>query len=316
MWQAGTVTPGGSEWLPVACSVLGADAPPVNVAAARRCHVLSEVLREPVLRETFRRVAEPYTPVPPTSALALGQRIDFTLLEPLAQRDDVARLCREAAQWHFGTVCVNSRFVSLAAEALDGTGVGVCASIAFPFGAMSIEAKVVEAQSAIWDGALEIDLVPPIGLLKARHYQEVFAEILYVRQAVESPVKLRVVLETGLLTIDEMIDAALIAVAAGADAVKTSTGFLASGPSPADVQLLRRVLGGAIGIKVAGNIHTWDGARCFLTAGATRVASSRGVEIAGGFIALHALGSAQIGPLDGLRTIKARTGTEGLAARS
>jgi deoxyribose-phosphate aldolase len=141
-------------------------------------------------------------PTVPSSALPLTQRIDHTLLHPVVQPDEIARLCHEVTQWHFATVCVNSRFVSLAAVLLEKTGVGVCASVAFPFGAMSTEAKICEAQSAAWDGATEVDMVLPIGLLKAQRYREVFADILYVRQAVEQPARLRVALETGLLTTD------------------------------------------------------------------------------------------------------------------
>lgn len=282
-------TPGLSERATAACTVLGTDARTVDTIATRRCRVLSSVLREPVLRKTFGRIAERYEPGLPSSLTSLAQRIDSMLLDPLMHRDAIVRSCREAAEWQFATVSVSSRFVSLAAKATEDTSVGVCASVAFPFGTASTESKIAEAQSAIWDGATEIDLVPPIGLLKAGFYQEVFADILYVRQAVEPPVKLRVVLESGLLTEDQIVDGALIAVAAGADAVSTSTGFLARGPSPADVRLLRRAVGGAIGIKVVGTIHTWEGARWFLAAGATRVASSRGPEIARGFHASSTL---------------------------
>lgn len=207
------------------------------------------------------------------------------------------------------TVGVNSRFVSRAAELLENTGVGVCASVAFPFGAVSTEAKVAEARSAAWDGATEIDMVLPMGLLKARRYQEVFADILYVRQAVERPVLLRVVLETGLLTTDEMIDAALIAVAAGTDAIKTSTGFLAPGPSLADVRLLRQVLGGKIGIKVAGNIRSWDGVSCFFAAGASRVATACGGQIARGFLESRGMADAHPGWHHNRRVSRAKDGS-------
>jgi deoxyribose-phosphate aldolase len=293
---------------PVACNSLSADVPMVDGLVAGRCHVLASVLREPVLRRTLGRIGESYTPALPASVRALGQRIDFTLLDPLASPDKIARLCREAAQRHVATVSVNSRFVSRAAELLENTGVGVCASVAFPFGAMSTEAKIGEARSAVWDGAMEIDMVLPIGLLKGRRYQEVFADIRYVRQAVERPVQLRVVLETGLLTTDEMIDSALIAVAAGTDAIKTSTGFLAPGPSPADVRLLRRVLGGEIGIKVAGNIHTWDGASYFFAAGASRVASDCGTEIARGFLESRGMTDAHSGWRRGRHVSTAKDG--------
>ncbi len=284
------------------CGQPGARLPAVDGEIARHREVLSSVLRKPVLQRAFARIAKEYVPVAPSSADELAQLIDHTLLDPVAQPDEIARVCREAAQWRFATVCVNSRFVSLAVDLLENSGVGVCASIAFPFGAMSTEAKVCEAQSVVWDGATEVDVVLSLGLLKAQRYREVFADILYVRQAVEQPVRLRVVLEASLLTTDEMIDGALIAVAAGADFVKTSTGFAASSASPEDVRLLREVLGGSMGIKVSGNIHTWDGAREFLSAGASRIGSTRGVDIMARFLDSRRLAAQQIDAYRGRNT--------------
>lgn len=285
MYEVHALTHEAGPGVKATCDVLSGDMASVDEALARRCHVLASVLRKPVLRKALARVGEKYTPAMPSTVPAVAGRIDRTVLGPTAQPGDIEGACREAVEWGFATVGVNSRFVSLAVERLEDTGVGVCASVAFPFGAMSTEAKVAEARSAVWDGATEVDMVLPMGLIKGRRYREVFADILYVRQAVEPPAKLRVVLETGLLTTDEMIDGAFLAAAAGADAIKTSTGFLAPGPSPSDVRLLRRVLGGEIGIKVAGTIHTWDGAGCFVAAGATRIASSSGTQIVRSFLA-------------------------------
>lgn len=285
MYQAPTQTPERTIGSMKSERVPRARRASTHPEAAWHLHELSGALREPVRQRTIARIADAYEPIVPSSARQLAQLIDYSLLDPMTTPDEIQQLCREAAYWRFGTVCVNSRFVSLAVAMLENTGVWVCATIAFPFGAMSTEAKVCEARSAVWDGALEVDAVLPIGLLKSRRYEEVFADILYVRQAVDQPARLRVVLETGLLTSDEMIDGALIAVAAGADFIKTSTGFTAPGPSPADVRLLRDVIGGSMGIKVDGTIHTWDGVHAFLRAGASRIGTSRGVEVMTGYLA-------------------------------
>lgn len=294
MYQVQTKAPAGTGWpalnddtLPVRCTSVDAE-------IARHCAVLDS-LREPVLQRVLARIAKEHVPVAPSRVADLGQVIDNTLLDPVAGPDEIAQLCAEAAHRRFATVSVNSRFVSLAAGLLENTNVGVCATVAFPFGTMSTEGKVCEARSAAWDGAAEVEVVLPTGLLKAKRYQEMFADILYVRQAVEQPVRLGVVLETGLLDAEEMIDGALLAVAADADFVTTSTGFVAPGPSLDDVRLLRGVLGGSLGIKVMGTIRTWDGARSFLLAGASRIATSRGAAVMTSFLASRRWADQQFG---------------------
>jgi deoxyribose-phosphate aldolase len=206
--------------------------------------------------------------------------IDHTLLKPDATRKDIEKLCREAAEFHFATVCVNPTWVATCAALLRGTGVGVCSVVGFPLGATTADVKHYETRRAIFDGASEIDMVINIGALKSGDLQVVERDIA----AVVSPCRevsaiSKVIIEAALLTDDEKITASALAKAAGADFVKTSTGFATGGATPADVALMRRVVGADMGVKAAGGVRDYEGLKAMVAAGATRVGASAGVKI-------------------------------------
>ncbi len=245
---------------------------------------LIEQQRELLARELDGRAQLPdigeteYSPIVPVSPSKLAALIDHTLLRPEAKPDEVAELCREAREYGFATACVNSRFVPLARELLRGAGPGIAAVIGFPFGASSTEAKVCEAHQALRDGATELDMVLPVGPLRAGDHLAVLEDVRAVREAAPNAV-LKVILETCLLTDEEKVRGALLAVAAGADFVKTSTGFGSGGATVEDVRLLRATVGDSAGVKASGGIRTWEDARAMLEAGASRLGCSRSVAI-------------------------------------
>jgi deoxyribose-phosphate aldolase len=206
--------------------------------------------------------------------------IDHTLLKPEATRRDIETLCAEAAQFHFATVCVNPAWVSLAAQRLRGSGVGVCSVVGFPLGATTADVKHYETRRAIFDGASEIDMVINIGALKSGDLRTVERDIAaVVGPCREAQVLSKVILEVALLNDDEKIAASTLAKAAGADFVKTSTGFASGGATAADVALMRRVVGAEMGVKAAGGVRDYDGLKAMVAAGATRVGASAGVKI-------------------------------------
>jgi deoxyribose-phosphate aldolase len=213
----------------------------------------------------------------PASVAAM---IDHTLLRPDATRNDIEELCREAAQFHFATVCVNPGWVALAAQRLAGSGVGVCAVVGFPLGATTADVKGYETRRVIFDGAREVDMVINIGALKSGDLRTVERDI----EAVTAPCKecgatSKVIIEAALLTDDEKVAACTLAKAAGADFVKTSTGFGPGGATAADVALMRRVVGAEMGVKAAGGVRDLDAVKAMIAAGATRVGASAGVKI-------------------------------------
>jgi len=210
----------------------------------------------------------------------VASMIDHTLLRPDATRGDIEALCREAAQFKFATVCVNPTWVATAARLLAGSGVGVCSVVGFPLGATSPDVKGYETQRAIFDGAREIDMVINIGALKSGDLRVVERDI----EAVTGPCRTcgalsKVIIEAALLTDDEKITACTLAKAAGADYVKTSTGFASGGATAADVALMRRVVGAEMGVKAAGGVRDLEGMKAMIAAGATRVGASAGVKI-------------------------------------
>jgi deoxyribose-phosphate aldolase len=211
---------------------------------------------------------------------AVAGMIDHTLLKPDATRSDIEKLCREAAEFHFATVCVNPTWVAYAAARLRGTGVGVCSVVGFPLGATTADVKHYETRRAIFDGATEIDMVINIGALKSGDLETVGRDI----QAVTTPcreanVVSKVIIEAALLTDEEKVSACTLSKAAGADFVKTSTGFASGGATAADVALMRRVVGAEMGVKAAGGVRDYEGLKAMVAAGATRVGASAGVRI-------------------------------------
>jgi deoxyribose-phosphate aldolase len=206
--------------------------------------------------------------------------IDHTLLKPDASQKDVEQLCREAAEFHFATVCVNPTWVALAATRLRGTGVGVCSVVGFPLGATTADVKQYETRRAIFDGATEIDMVINVGALKSGDLRTVERDIEAVTDACRPcGVVSKVIIEAALLTDEEKVTACTLSKAAGADFVKTSTGFGPGGATAADVALMRRVVGAQMGVKAAGGVRDLDGLKAMVAAGASRVGASAGVRI-------------------------------------
>ena len=208
----------------------------------------------------------------------LAKTIDHTLLKPDATKAQVLKLCDEAIKYGFASVCVNPSRIALVAEALKGTDVTPCCVVGFPLGAIPTESKAAEAAVAVGQGAREIDMVINIGAVKDGDWALVESDIAAVKTACDK-VKLKVIIETCLLTDEEKVKACFCAVQAGADFVKTSTGFSTGGATIADVQLMRQTVGPNIGVKASGGIHTRAEAEAMLEAGATRIGASSGVSI-------------------------------------
>ncbi len=208
----------------------------------------------------------------------LARLIDHTLLKPDATAEQVRRLCAEAMQYRFYSVCVNPIFVALARRELAGSEVMICSVIAFPFGATTTAAKVAEARRAVADGAGEIDMVIAIGALKGGEHDHVRRDIEAVKQACGAS-SLKAIIETCLLTDEEKVKACLLAKEAGADFVKTSTGYGGGGATVEDVALMRRTVGPTMGVKASGGIKTFADALAMVQAGATRIGASSGIAM-------------------------------------
>ena len=193
---------------------------------------------------------------------------------------EVEKLCREAAEFHFATVCVNPTWVAFCARLLRGSGVGVCSVVGFPLGATTPDVKQYETRRAIFDGAVEIDMVINVGALKSGDLRLVEQDIEHVtRPCREAGVVSKVIIEAALLTDEEKVTAATLTKAAGADFVKTSTGFGPGGATINDVMLLRRVVGDSLGVKAAGGVRDLEQMKAMVAAGASRVGASAGVRI-------------------------------------
>src|SRR5258707_3759982 len=207
--------------------------------------------------------------------------IDHTLLKPEATDEDIKKLCEEAARYGFASVCVNPTWVRASACNLQGTGIPVCTVIGFPLGATLSDVKAYEARRAILDGAREVDMVINVGALKSGDDCLVEHDIhSVVEVAHEYDVTCKVIIETALLTDDEKVRACQAAKRAGADFVKTSTGFSKGGATVADIALMRRVVGSELGVKASGGVKSMADARAMVEAGATRIGASVGVKIA------------------------------------
>ena len=210
----------------------------------------------------------------------IAKIIDYTLLKPEATRDQIVQLCREAREYGFAAVCVNPCYVKLAAELLRGSSVKVCSVVGFPLGATLPEVKAYEARRAIEEGATEIDMVINIGALKSGDLELVKRDIASVVDVCHARGALcKVIIEAALLTDEEKVLACQLARAAGADYVKTSTGFGPGGATVQDVALMRRTVGPEMGVKAAGGIRSYEAAKSMVEAGATRIGASAGVKI-------------------------------------
>lgn len=213
--------------------------------------------------------------------MEINRYIDHTLLAADATKDRIIKLCNEAKEYHFASVCVNSCWVKLCSELLSGSGVEVCTVVGFPLGAMGTKAKAYEAECAVADGADEVDMVINIGSLKDGDYNAVEDDIRAVKKACGDKL-LKVIIECCLLTDDEKSKACELSEKAGADYVKTSTGFSKGGATPEDVALMRTAVGERLGVKAAGGIRDRATAEKMIASGASRLGCSAGIAIVKG----------------------------------
>ncbi|WP_029035904.1 deoxyribose-phosphate aldolase [Salinimicrobium xinjiangense] len=210
--------------------------------------------------------------------MEINKYIDHTILKATATEEDIIELCKEALEYEFFSVCVNSGYVSLAKKNLEGSQVKVCTVVGFPLGAMSTAAKVFEASKALEDGAEEFDMVVNIGELKSKNFSKVEEDIAAVKHAVDRKV-LKVIIETCYLTPEEIVEASELAVKAGADYVKTSTGFGNDGARLENIELMKKAVNGKAKLKASGGIKNLDTALSFIEAGVERIGTSSGVSI-------------------------------------
>ena len=210
--------------------------------------------------------------------MELNRYIDHTLLKADATPEQIAKLCAEAKEYRFASVCVNPCRIALAAQELAGTDVAPCCVVGFPLGAIPTESKAAETRVAVKNGAREVDMVINIGQAKDGQWDEVEKDIAAVKEAC-GDAKLKVIIETCLLTDDEKVQACLAAKRANADFVKTSTGFSKGGATVADVRLMRKTVGPDMGVKAAGGVHNRAEAEAMIQAGATRIGASSGIAI-------------------------------------
>jgi deoxyribose-phosphate aldolase len=226
--------------------------------------------------------AAPAGSAPSPAPAELAKYIDHTMLRPEAAGSVFDKLCREAVQYGFYSVCVNSCRVAYVARKLQGSGVRVCSVVGFPLGAMTSRSKAFETREAISEGAAEVDMVINVGLLKSGDYAAVEEDIRAVRRATRGNTVLKVIIETILLGPDEKVMACQLAKKAGADFVKTSTGFLGGGATVEDIALMRGVVGKDVGVKASGGVRTCANALSMIAAGANRLGTSSSVAIVTG----------------------------------
>lgn len=208
----------------------------------------------------------------------IAAMIDHTLLKAFATKDQIEKLCKEAAEYHFASVCVNPCYVELAAQLLKGTDSKVCTVIGFPLGANTSEVKAFETKDAIQKGAQEVDMVINVGAMKSKNYDYIEKDIRAVVEAANGTL-VKVIIETCYLTDEEKVIACKAAAAAGADFVKTSTGFGTGGATPQDVALMKANIPDSMKVKASGGVHNYDEAIAVVNAGASRIGASAGIAI-------------------------------------
>lgn len=214
--------------------------------------------------------------------MELNRMIDHTILKPEATEAAVQKIIDEAKEYNFFSVCINPCWVAFASEQLADTDVAVCTVIGFPLGANTPEVKAYEAADAIKNGANEVDMVINVGALKSQQYDYVRQDIQGVVDAAKGKALVKVIIETALLTDEEKVKACELAKEAGADFVKTSTGFSTGGAKVADIRLMRETVGPDMGVKASGGVHNAEEALAMIEAGATRIGASTGVAIVSG----------------------------------
>jgi deoxyribose-phosphate aldolase len=242
-------------------------------------------LIERIAEEVYRKIANENngaTNITNINNNDLASIIDHTLLKPEATEKDIKKVCEEAIQYKFKSVCVNTHYVKLVSRLLSGSGVDTCSVIGFPLGAMTTRAKVDETYDALKNGANEIDMVINIGALKSGDWNTVKRDIEGVVGAARGRALVKVILETSLLNDEEKIKACTIAKMAKADFVKTSTGFNSGGATIEDIRLMRKVVGPNMGVKASGGVRDTVTARAMMAAGASRIGTSSGIGIVRG----------------------------------
>lgn len=208
--------------------------------------------------------------------------IDHTILKADATEEQVKKICSEAIQYKFASVCVNSCYIPLVASQLKGSGVKVCSVVGFPLGAMSSASKAAETKDVVDNGADEVDMVINVGALKSKNYDYVKKDIAAVVAAAKGKAHVKVIIETCLLTDEEKVEACKLSVEAGADFVKTSTGFSTGGATAEDISLMRKTVGPNIGVKASGGIRDYATAVKMIEAGASRIGASASVAMVAG----------------------------------
>lgn len=209
----------------------------------------------------------------------INKLIDHTVLKPNARKEDVLKLISEAKEYNFASVCINPCWIELASKELQGSGVDVCTVIGFPLGANTTEVKVFETKDAIAKGATEVDMVINVAKLKDQEYDFIENEIHQIVEAAKGKALVKVIIETCLLTDEEKVKACELSQKAGADFVKTSTGFSTGGATVHDIALMRKTVGPDMGVKASGGVHTHEEAMAMVNAGATRIGASAGVKL-------------------------------------
>ena len=213
---------------------------------------------------------------------SLASYIDHTLLKPESSVEDVRKICNDAKKYKFASVCVNPSYIRFVASQLEGSSVTPCCTIGFPFGANTPEVKRIEAQEAVQNGARELDMVINIGAVKSNDWQLVERDVQAVVDAAKGKAGVKVILETGLLTDEEKVKACTVCKLAGADFVKTSTGFATGNATVEDIELMRATVGPDMGVKASGGIRTYESAVNMIKAGANRLGTSAGIAIVSG----------------------------------
>ena len=211
--------------------------------------------------------------------MSIAKYIDHTILKPEATAEDVKKLCREAREYNFASVCVNGCYAKLVSTELAGTDVKTCVVVGFPLGAMTKEAKAFETTQAIENGATEIDMVINVGALKEKNYELLKEDIEAVVNAAKGKALVKVIIETCLLTDEEKVKACEISKEAKADFVKTSTGFSAGGATKEDIALMRKTVGEDLGVKASGGVRDFKTAMDMINAGASRIGASASISI-------------------------------------
>lgn len=241
-----------------------------------------------IIRQVTEEICSKYDGQPAQAAngdlspAGLAKYIDHTLLKPEASLEDIHKICDEAKKYHFASVCVNPSYIKYVAQQLEGSGVTPCCVIGFPLGASTPEAKANEALDAVNNGAKEVDMVINIGAIKSKDWMLAKRDVESVVNAVKGRAKVKVIIETCLLTDEEKVKASAISKMAGADFVKTSTGFSKGGATVDDVRLMRETVGPDMGVKASGGVKTYQDAVNMIKAGASRLGTSSGAAIVNG----------------------------------